>query len=128
MLIALHSLHHIIHYNTGEFCECGPGYASPLEAMKGPREKLLYIPCIYRLTNAKKPDYLATIDCDPESPDFGKVDYRCNHPAYWCAGSVHPLCITQLCGLLQPVRDQILCMVHCVLGVTILGNAMQQYI
>lgn len=42
--------------------------------MKGPREKLLYVPCIYRLTDMKKPDYLATIDCDPASPDFGKVD------------------------------------------------------
>ena len=42
--------------------------------MKGPREKLLYVPCIYRLTDMKKPDYLATIDCDPASPDFGKVE------------------------------------------------------
>ena len=58
---------------VGEVCVCGPGYASPLEAMTGPREKLLYIPCIYRLTDEKKPDYLATIDCDPASPDFGKV-------------------------------------------------------
>ena len=52
---------------------CGPGYSSPLEAMKGPREKLLYIPCIYRGTATKKPDYLATIDCDPTSPQFGQV-------------------------------------------------------
>ena len=59
---------------VGEVCVCGPGYASPLEAMTGPREKLLYIPCIYRLTDEKKPDYLATIDCDPASPDFGKVE------------------------------------------------------
>ena len=28
--------------------KCGPGYATPLEAMKGPKEKILYIPCIYR--------------------------------------------------------------------------------
>ena len=52
---------------------CGPGYSSPLEAMKGPREKLLYIPCIYRGTATKKPDYLATIDCDPASPQYGQV-------------------------------------------------------
>ena len=55
-----------------ESCECGPGYATPKEAMKGPRETLLYVPCIYR---TKKPDYLATIDCDPESPDYGKVSH-----------------------------------------------------
>lgn len=25
----------------------GPGYGSPLQAMAGPREKLLYVTCIY---------------------------------------------------------------------------------
>lgn len=25
----------------------GPGYASPLEAMKGPREALIYVTCVY---------------------------------------------------------------------------------
>ena len=40
--------------------------------MKGPREKLLYIPCIYT-PEANKPDYLATIDCDPSSEHCGKV-------------------------------------------------------
>jgi len=55
-------------------CSAGPGYPTPLDAMKrGPREKLLYIPCIYTGTNSKKPDYLATIDCDPDSPSYGKV-------------------------------------------------------
>ena len=51
----------------------GPGYCSPLDAMKGPKEQLLYIPCIYRNTSTKKPDYLATVDCDPFSSDYGKV-------------------------------------------------------
>ena len=51
----------------------GPGYATPLDAMKGPREKLLYVPCIYTGTSTKKPDYLATIDCDPASTNYGKV-------------------------------------------------------
>ena len=59
---------------VGACGSCGPGYATPLEAMtKGPREKLLYIPCIYRGTETKKPDYLATIDCDPQSPEYGKA-------------------------------------------------------
>lgn len=57
-------------------CGCGPGYATPLEAMKGPREKLLYVPCIYRGTAQKKPDYLATIDCDPDSPTYQQVSTR----------------------------------------------------
>ena len=41
--------------------------------MRGPREKLVYVPCIYNNTGIKKPDYLATVDVDPLSPDYGKV-------------------------------------------------------
>ncbi|KAG7169116.1 Methanethiol oxidase-like, partial [Homarus americanus] len=52
----------------------GPGYASPLEAMKGPREKLVWVPCIK--TKTGKPDYLATIDIDPQSPNYCKVIHR----------------------------------------------------
>lgn len=52
-------------------CACGPGYASPLEAMKGPIEKILYIPCIQ--DKEGKHDYLATVDVDPESPSFSQV-------------------------------------------------------
>ena len=51
---------------------CGPGYASPREAFtKGAREKLLYIPCI--IPGKDRPDYLSTVDVDPESPTFSKV-------------------------------------------------------
>ncbi|XP_027487972.1 methanethiol oxidase-like [Corapipo altera] len=52
---------------------CGPGYPSPLDAMKGPREELLYLPCIYRNTGIQKPDYLATVDVDPKSPHYCQV-------------------------------------------------------
>lgn len=52
----------------------GPGYPSPLAAMEGPREKILYIPCIQPKPDiVKKPDYLATVDCDPSSETFCKV-------------------------------------------------------
>ena len=54
-------------------CAGGPGYATPLDAMKGEREKLLYIPCIYTGTGQGKPDHLATIDCNPNSSNYGKV-------------------------------------------------------
>lgn len=30
----------------------GPGYASPLEAMSGPRETLLYVTCVYHGENS----------------------------------------------------------------------------
>ena len=47
---------------------CGPGYASPSDAIKAPSEKLLYTIAIYTGTGIQKPDYLATIDVDPDSP------------------------------------------------------------
>ena len=40
----------------------------PLAAMKSPREKLLYVTAVRRNTPIKKPDFLATVDVDPESP------------------------------------------------------------
>ncbi len=51
---------------------CGATYASPEEAMKAPREKLLYATALYVGTETKKPDYLATIDVDPDSPTIRK--------------------------------------------------------
>ncbi|EEB14090.1 Selenium-binding protein, putative [Pediculus humanus corporis] len=59
----------------------GPGYSSPLEAMKGPKEKLLYVPCIQpNWKNNNKSDYLATIDVDPQSPTYSQVVSRCYLP------------------------------------------------
>jgi selenium-binding protein 1 len=58
----------------------GPGYASPAEAIKGPREKLLYVIALYTGTGVKKPDYLATIDVDPASASYGKVIHRLPMP------------------------------------------------
>jgi len=49
---------------------CGPGYASPAEAMQAPREKILYTIAIYVGTGIQKPDYLATVDADPDSPTY----------------------------------------------------------
>lgn len=41
--------------------------------LKGPREEILYLPCIYRNTGIEKPDYLATVDVDPKSPHYCQV-------------------------------------------------------
>ena len=41
--------------------------------MRGPREKLLYLPCIRTNTGVEKPDYLATVDADPNSSTYSKV-------------------------------------------------------
>uniref|UniRef100_A0A8D0L2B7 Methanethiol oxidase n=1 Tax=Sphenodon punctatus TaxID=8508 RepID=A0A8D0L2B7_SPHPU len=59
---------------------CGPGYKTPLDAMKGPREEIVYLPCIYRNTGIQKPDYLATVDVDPKSPTYCQVIHRLPMP------------------------------------------------
>ena len=65
---------------------CGPGYASPKEAFaKGAREKLLYIPCI--IPGKNRPDYLSTVDVDPESPTCGQIISRLYLP--FIADEVH---------------------------------------
>jgi len=64
---------------NGKAC-CGPGYASPAEAMQAPREKLLYTVALYTGTGIEKPDYLATIDVDPGSKTFGEVIHRLEMP------------------------------------------------
>ncbi len=57
----------------------GPGYATPLDAMKyGPREKLIYVPALPEGSNHA--DYLATIDVDPQSPTYSQVIHRLSVP------------------------------------------------
>jgi len=55
---------------------CGPGYASPAEAMKADREKLLYTVALYVGTGIEKPDYIATVDVDPDSSTYSQVVAR----------------------------------------------------
>lgn len=58
-------------------CSHGPGYATPLDAMKnGPREKLLYIVAVQPDLKHPDGDYLATVDCDPTSSTFSQVIHR----------------------------------------------------
>ena len=59
---------------------CGPGYASPAEAMTAPSEKILYTIAIYTGTGIQKPDYLCTIDADPESSSYSSVISRLEMP------------------------------------------------
>ncbi len=59
---------------------CGPGYASPEEAIKADREKLLYTVALYVGTGIEKPDYLATVDVDPDSPTYCSVIARTEMP------------------------------------------------
>ncbi|XP_077175979.1 methanethiol oxidase-like [Paroedura picta] len=61
-------------------CETGHGYATPLDAIRGPREKLMYVACVLTRTCTQQPDYLATVDVDPESPTYCKVIHRLPMP------------------------------------------------
>jgi len=47
-----------------------------MEAMKGPREKVLYTVALYDGTGIESPGYLATIDVDPASPTYSQVVSR----------------------------------------------------
>ena len=55
-------------------------FATPAEAMKGPRESLLYTVGIYAGTPVKQPDYLVTIDTDPKSKTYSQVIHRLPMP------------------------------------------------
>ena len=57
-----------------------PGFASPKEAMKGPREKHLFVACTYAGTRVDKPDYLAVVDADPASKNYSQVVHRLRMP------------------------------------------------
>src|SRR5690606_24583681 len=59
---------------------CGPGYASPREAMNGPRERVLYTVALRVGTGVDRPDYLATVDVDPTSPTYSQVIHRLDMP------------------------------------------------
>jgi selenium-binding protein 1 len=58
----------------------GLTYPSPKAAMLAPREKLVHVVGIYAGTPVKKPDYLATVDLDPESKTLGQVIDRLEMP------------------------------------------------
>lgn len=66
---------HMEHENGGQperECECGPGYASPMEAFRnGPREKFLFVMCPN--VDRSKPDIIVSVDVDPESSTYCKV-------------------------------------------------------
>lgn len=59
---------------------CDRTHATVQDAMKAPAETIAYVPAIYAGTGIQKPDYLATIDVDPKSVDYGKVISRLEMP------------------------------------------------
>lgn len=91
----------------------GPGYATPLDAMKGPREELLYVVCVQPNPSATKTDFLATVDVDPKSPTYSKIVHRLHtentedelhHSGWNVCSSCHD--VKGCCNV--PVRDKLI--------------------
>src|SRR5262245_45030125 len=55
-------------------------FATPADASKSTPEKLAYVVATYAGTEIKKPDYLATIDVDPQSQTYSQVIHRVPMP------------------------------------------------
>ncbi|MBI4719010.1 MAG: selenium-binding family protein [Planctomycetes bacterium] len=55
-------------------------YATPQDAVRSPRETLLYTVGLYTGTPIAEPDYLATVDVDPGSATYGRVIHRLPMP------------------------------------------------
>jgi selenium-binding protein 1 len=60
---------------------CHPTYATPQAAMIAERERYAFVPAILTGTSSNKPDYLATVDVDPDSPRYAQVVGRLAMPA-----------------------------------------------
>ena len=57
-----------------------PRHWPKVRAIVAPRERLLYCIAIYTGTGIQKPDYLATVDADPDSPTYSQVIHRLEMP------------------------------------------------
>lgn len=55
-------------------------FATPEEAQRSPREKLGYVIGVYNGTGVKQPDYLATVDLDPNSKTYSQIIHRLKMP------------------------------------------------
>lgn len=55
-------------------------FASPAEAMQSPPETLAYVMALYAGTDISAPDYLATVDLDPQSKTYSQVIHRLRMP------------------------------------------------
>lgn len=58
----------------------GPGFASPQDALQASREEFLYTVCLYEGTGIEKPDFLAVVDVDPQSPTYCQIVHRTPMP------------------------------------------------
>lgn len=67
--------------SSGEPQTSGPGFASPREAMKAPREEFLYVSALHTGTGVNEPDFIATVDVHPDSDRYGQIIHRTPMPS-----------------------------------------------
>ena len=48
-------------------------YSSPQEALQAPPEELVYVACLHVGTGVGKPDFLAVVDVNPDSDEYGRI-------------------------------------------------------
>jgi methanethiol oxidase len=58
----------------------GPGYASPQAAREQPPEQFVYVASLYEGTGIDKPDFIAVVDVDRDSPRYGQIVHRTEMP------------------------------------------------
>jgi hypothetical protein len=58
----------------------GPGWATPADAMRAPREEVVYVAALHTGTGVEEPDFLATVDVSPESDTYGQIIHRTASP------------------------------------------------
>lgn len=63
------------HANVSECCKTGPGYATPVEAMSGPREALIYVTCVY--TGTPSSSFSTSIDLASHKYQFWINGFVC---------------------------------------------------
>jgi selenium-binding protein 1 len=56
------------------------GFASPDEAMRAPREEIVYVAGLYAGTGEDRPDFLAVVDVDPSSSTYSQIIHRTEMP------------------------------------------------
>jgi selenium-binding protein 1 len=55
-------------------------YSSPREALQAPPENLVYVACLHVGTGVDKPDFLAVVDVNPDSDEYGRIVHETPMP------------------------------------------------
>lgn len=58
----------------------GAFYASPQEALEATPEEFLYVACLHEGTGVERPDFLAVVDVNPDSDDYGRIVHETPMP------------------------------------------------